>query len=74
MPLIICQVELKFNWTKYCGVAAGGIENPGTNCNGIFCTIKDTKLYVLVITLSAKENQKLSKRHSKGFQTVYWNE
>ena len=34
--------------------------------NNIF-TIKDTKLYVLEITLSAKDNQELSKLCSKGF-------
>ena len=51
MPLINCKVELKFNWTNNCCLAAGGIENPGTNSNSIFYTIKDTKLYVFVITL-----------------------
>ena len=38
-------------------------------------TIKDTKLYVPVVTLSARENQKLSKILDKGFaRSVYWNE
>ena len=37
--------------------------------------MKDTKLYVPVITLSAKDNQNLSKRLSKGLErSVYWNE
>ena len=35
--------------------------------NNIIFTIKDTKLYVLQITLSAKDNQELSKLCSKGF-------
>ena len=37
-------------------------------------TIKDTKLYVLIVTLSAKDNQKLSKHLSKGLERPYlWN-
>ena len=37
--------------------------------------MKDTKLYVSVVTLSAKDNQKLSKRLSKGYErSIYWNE
>ena len=38
-------------------------------------TIKYTKSYVPVITLSARDNQKLSKLLSKGFKrSIYWNE
>ena len=49
-------------------------DNTNDNPNTIF-TIKDTKLYAPVITLSTKENQKLSKPLSKGFQrSVYCNE
>ena len=37
--------------------------------------MKDTKVYVPVVTLSAKGNQKLSKLFSKWFErSVYWNE
>ena len=40
-----------------------------------FFTIKDTKLYVPVVTLSAKDSQKLSEPLSKGFErSLYWNE
>ena len=36
--------------------------------------MKDTKLCIIVVTLSAKENQKLPKRLSKGFErSEYWN-
>ena len=46
-----------------------------TNSNNIIFPIKDTKLYVPVVTLSAKDNQKLSKLLSKGSErSVYWNE
>ena len=80
MPLINCKVELKLQWTKYCVLSAAGIHNlndndKGNNGNNIIFTIKDTKLYVPVVTLSARDNQKFSKLLSKGFETsVYWNE
>ena len=45
------------------------------NANIIIFTTKDTKLYVPVVTLLARENQKLSKLLSKGSErSAYWNE
>ena len=58
MPLINCKVELKLKWTKYC------VYKP----NDFVFTIKETKLYVPVVTLSGTDNQKLSKLLSKGFE------
>ena len=44
------------------------------NGNNIIFTIKDTKLYVSEVILSAKDNQKLSKLLGNGFErSVYWN-
>ena len=41
----------------------------------LFLLSKTQKLYVSVVTLSAKGNQKLSKRLSAGFErSIYWNE
>ena len=77
MPLIDCKIELKLKWTKYCVLppAVADTVNGNNNDNDIIFTIKDTKLYVLVATLSAKNNQKLLKLFSKGFEiSVYWNE
>ena len=75
MPLINCKVELKLKWTKYCVLSAAGAANANADSNNIIFTIKDTKLYVSVVTLSAKDNQKLSKLLSKGFErSVCWNE
>ena len=73
MPLINCKVELKLKWRKYCVLSAAGNENQSdkdnsANANNIIFTIKDTKSHVPVVTLSARENQKLSKLLSKGFQ------
>ena len=77
IPFINCNVELKLKWTKHCVFSAADNDNfinDPNNANIIF-TIKDTKLYVPVVTLSARDNQKLSKRYSKGFErSLYWNE
>ena len=49
-------------------------DNADANSNNIIFTIKDTKLSVPVVTLSEKENQKLSKFHSTWFKRImYWN-
>ena len=78
MPLNNFKVELKLKWTKCCVLAVAGNENninENASANNIIFTIKDTKLYVPVVTLSPKINQKLSKLLSKGFErSVYWNE
>ena len=69
-----CKVELKLKLKKDCFFSAAGADNDNVNTNNIIFTIKDTKLYVPVVTLSAKTNQKLSKLLSKGFErSVYWN-
>ena len=60
MPLINCKVELKLKWKKYCLLSAAGNNNninENANVNNIIFNIKDTKLYVPVVTLSARDNQ-----------------
>ena len=81
IPLINCKVELKLKWTKYCVLSAVGAENVNDNVNNnaigndIIFSIKETKLYVPLVTLSARDHQKLSNVLSKGFEkTLYWNE
>ena len=63
---------------KYSVLAAGGNEklsDDGNNNANIIFPITDTKFYVPVVTLLAKDNQKLSKLLSRGFKrSVYWNE
>ena len=74
MSSINSKVELKPKWANYCVLSAAGadIDNNGNN---IIFTIKDTKLHVPVVTLSARYNQKLSTLLSEGFERlVYWNE
>ena len=72
--LINCKVELNLKWTRYCVFTATGADNNDANSNDIIFTIKDTKLYIPVVHFSARDNQKLSKLLSKGFErSSYWN-
>ena len=75
VPLIKCKVELKPKWSNQCVLAAAGIDNVNSNDNNIILTVKNTKLYVSVVILSAKYNQKLSELLSKESKiSKYWNE
>ena len=62
MPLINLKVKSKLRWWKHCVLSVLGNENDNDNEDPsiIVFTIKDTKLYVPVVTLSAKDNKKLS--------------
>ena len=54
--------------------SADGADNNNANSNNITFTIKGKKLYVPVLNVSTKDNQKLSKLISIGFErSVYWN-
>ena len=78
MPLTNCKIEWKHKWKKYNTLSAFVNENnidQEVNANNISFTIKDTNLYVLVVTWSARDNQKPLKLPSRGFgRSVYWNE
>ena len=72
-----CKVELKLRWAKHCVLSVAGADNANgnNNDNNVIFIIKGTKLYVPVVTLSARDNQKLSKLLSKRFERlVSWNE
>ena len=65
MPLINYKVELSLKWIE---------RSLLTVANTATFKITDAKLYVLIVTLSAEDNVKLSKLLSEGFKrTVYWN-
>ena len=70
MPLINCKWQS--NWSKYCVLSVASNENDINNNdsddNNTIFTIKDTTLYVPVVTLSTRDNQKLWKLVSKGFE------
>ena len=67
MPLINCKIKLSSRWKKECVLSTGDGE-------AVFI-IKDTKLYVPVVTLSKEDNQDFIEQQNKGFQrSIYWNE
>ena len=73
--MINCKVELKLKWTKYFVLSAAGNDNVNDKDTNIIFNIKDTNLYVPVVTLTATDNQKLLKLLSNGFErSVCWNE
>ena len=61
MSLINCKVELKNKETNDCVFLAADADNPSSNSNNITFSNKGTKLYVPVVTFSAKNSQKISK-------------
>ena len=74
MPLINCKVELILKWTKYFVLSAAGADNVnGTDDdnNDIIFTIKNTKLYVHVVTLSVRGNQQLSNFLAKDLKDYF---
>ena len=58
-------MELK--WAKHCVSATNGNDNTNSDPSNTIFTIKNTKFYVPVVTLLARDDQKLSKLLSKGF-------
>ena len=64
MPLINYKIHLKLDWIKNCVMSdvAGNTTFKITN----------TKLYILILTLSTKNNVKLPKQLNERF--FYWNE
>ena len=66
MPLINCEVNLILTWSKNCVITNSTGE-------GKF-EITVTKLYVPVVTLSTKDNEKLLQQLKSGFKkTISWN-
>ena len=66
MPLINCEVNLILTWSSTCiatnSTGAGSFEK------------RDTKLYVLVVTLSTQDNSQLLQQLKSGFKRVIsWN-
>ena len=57
--LINCEITLILTWSEYCVIFTA----PGTTRFGL----TDTKLYVLVVTLSTQDNEKLLEQLKSGF-------
>ena len=76
MPLINCKVELSLRWIENCVLTTAAVDAnaDATGADSATFKITDAKLYVPTVTLSAKENEKLSKLLSEGFKkSNYWN-
>ena len=65
IPLINSKAQLKVKWAKFSVFASKYNDSTNNNSNNIVFDIKDTKLYVPVVTLSAKNNKELSKLLSR---------
>ena len=66
MPLINCEVNLIFTWSKDCVITNSTGEEK--------FAITETKLYVPVVTLSTKDNEKLLQQLKSGYKkTISWN-
>ena len=66
MPLINCEVELILNWSANCVIIY-------TNVNNQIPTFT-INLYVLVVTLSTQDNEKLLPQLKSGFKgKISWN-
>ena len=66
MQLINCKVELSLKWYETCLL---------TTATTATFEMTDAKPYVPIVTLSVKDNLKLSKLLSAGFKRlIYWNE
>ena len=66
MPLINCEINVILTWSNKYVLSNDGKETT--------FTITDTKLYVLVVTLSTQDNAKLLQQLKLGFKrTIKWN-
>ena len=66
MPLINCEVNLILTWSKDCVITNSTGEEK--------FAITEAKLYVPVVTLSTKDNEKLLQQLKSGFKkTISWN-
>ena len=77
MPLINCKIHLELNWNNDCVMYGADTYVGDDNVNHKETTfqITSTKLYVPVVTLSAKDKVNLTKQLNEGFKrSVYWNE
>ena len=59
MPLINCKIHLELNYTKSCLMS--------DNNNKQF-KMTNTKLYILIVTLSTEDNAELTKQLNEGFK------
>ena len=69
MPLINCEIDLILTWSANYFIIDALVDNHVPTL-----AITDTKLYILVVTLSKKDNAKLLERLKSGFKrTIHCN-
>ena len=79
MPLINCEFSLTLSWSTNCVITSMGkiittVTNRGDSPTNATFKIKDTKLYVSVVTISAPGDNKLLEQLKTGFKrTIKWN-
>ena len=70
IPLINCKISLELSWTKSCV-----LSSDAGNGGDVSFKIKNTVLYVPIVTLSTKDNVNLTKQLNERLKrSVYWNE
>ena len=68
MSLINCEINLILTWFANCVISSAAANQAAT------LAITDTKLYVLVVTLSTQDNAKELKQLKSGFKHTFdWN-
>ena len=79
MPLINCEVSLNLTWSEKCVITSlerreiANTRKDSSSTNATF-KITDTKLYVPVVTLSAKDDNNFLEQLKSGFKrTIKWN-
>ena len=81
MPLINCEVSLSLSWSANCvinsmekRILVAGQPNRGDSPESATFKIKDCKLYVPVVTLSAENDNTFLEQLKTGFKrTIKWN-
>ena len=70
MPLINCKIHLQLNWNNNCVMYGADTYAGRDNVNNRESTFKitSTKLYVPIVTLSAKGNVNLTKQLNEAFK------
>ena len=69
MPFINCEVELILTWSENCFIISTNVAD-----QNITFTIRETNLYVPVVSLSIQGNAKLFPQLKSGFKkTISWN-
>ena len=72
MSLINWKIKLKLTLREYCVFSGASADDTNANDSNIIFTIKDTRLYVAVVTLLARDNRKLLKLLIKGFERLVY--